>query len=397
MPDANIPVWSVSDLNTALKDLLENTFLPVRVIGEISGITIHRSGHVYLTLKDEHAQIKAVYFSGAQKCLDLGIENGMQVEASGKISFYSQRGECQLNLRDLQPVGTGTLQQRFEEMKKRLAEEGLFDQERKKTLPFIPRCIGVITSPEGAAIHDFIRVALDRFPELRIRVFPAPVQGKGAERHLAQGVEFFNRVKPVDVILLTRGGGSIEDLWPFNEEILARAIAASEKPVVSAVGHEIDISISDLVADLRAPTPTAAAEMILPDLYALKREIATGENRLRNAMAYAAERASSRLQTALSARALTRPVQLIMERTQTVDLLVRDMELALQQAFQNAEVRLEHRTDSLQKLNPESILNRGYSILLNHEGKAIREPADAPKDSLLTARLAQGSLKLRVE
>ena len=397
MPDANIPVWSVTDLNTALKDLLENTFLPVRVIGEISGITIHRSGHVYLTLKDEHAQIKAVYFSGAQKCIDAGIENGMQVEASGKISFYSQRGECQLSLRELLPVGTGTLQQRFEEMKKRLAEEGLFDQSRKKPIPFIPRCIGIITSPEGAAIHDFIRVALDRFPPLRIRVFPAAVQGKGAERYLAQGVEFFNKVKPVDVILLTRGGGSIEDLWPFNEEILARAIAASEKPVVSAVGHEIDISISDLVADLRAPTPTAAAEMILPDYAALMREIETGQNRLRNSMAYAAERASSRLQTALSARALTKPVQLIMERTQSVDLMVRDMELALQQAFQNAQVKLEHRTDSLQKLNPESILNRGYSILLKEDGKAVRSPEDAPKDSLLTARLAKGSMKVRVE
>lgn len=397
MPDANIPVWSVTDLNTALKDLLENTFLPVRVIGEISGITIHRSGHVYLTLKDEHAQIKAVYFSGAQKCIDAGIENGMQVEASGKISFYSQRGECQLSLKELLPVGTGTLQQRFEEMKKRLAEEGLFDQSRKKPIPFIPRCIGIITSPEGAAIHDFIRVALDRFPPLRIRVFPAAVQGKGAERYLAQGVEFFNRVKPVDVILLTRGGGSIEDLWPFNEEILARAIASSEKPVVSAVGHEIDISISDLVADLRAPTPTAAAEMLLPDYASLMREIETGRNRLRNSMAYAAERASSRLQAALSARALTKPVQLIMERTQTVDLMVRDMELALQQAFQNAQMKLEHRIDSLQKLNPESILNRGYSILLKEDGKAVRSPEEAPKDTLLTAKLANGSMKVRVE
>ncbi|MBQ7402639.1 MAG: exodeoxyribonuclease VII large subunit [Lentisphaeria bacterium] len=397
MPDANIPVWSVSDLNSAIRDLLENTFLPVRVMGEISGITIHRSGHVYLTLKDEHAQIKAVYFSGAQKCLDAGIENGMKVEAHGKISFYAQRGECQLSLRELLPVGTGTLQQRFEEMKKRLYEEGLFDQERKKPLPFIPRCIGIITSPEGAAIQDFIRVALDRFPPLRIRIFPAAVQGKGAERYLAQGVEFFNKVKPVDVILLTRGGGSIEDLWPFNEEILARAIAASEKPVVSAVGHEIDISISDLAADLRAPTPTAAAEMLLPDLSALKREIMTGENRLCNAIAYAAERASSRLQTALSARALTKPVQLIMERTQTVDLLVRDMELSLQQAFQNARTDLDHKIDSLKKLNPESILNRGYSILLRKDGKAVRSPKDAPKDTLLEAKLAKGSLKLRVE
>ena len=397
MPDANLPVWTVSDLNSALKDLLENSFLPVRVIGEISGITIHRSGHVYLTLKDESAQIRAVYFSGARKCLDAGIENGMQVEAYGKVSFYSQRGECQLNLMSLLPVGAGTLQQRFEAMKKRLAEEGLFDAERKKPLPFIPRCIGIITSPDGAAIHDFIRVALDRFPPLRIRVFPAPVQGKGAEKLLAQGVEFFNKVKPVDVILLTRGGGSIEDLWPFNEEVLARAIAASEKPVVSAVGHEIDISISDLVADLRAPTPTAAAEMMLPDFSALMRELDSGWTRLRNSVAFAVEKASSRLQTALSARALTKPVQLILERTQTVDLMVRDMELALRQSFQSAQVKLEHLEDSLGKLNPESVLNRGYAILLNRSGKAVLSPDDAPKDSRLSAKLARGSLTVRVE
>ena len=397
MPEANLPVWSVSDLNGALKDLLENTFLPVRVIGEISGITIHRSGHVYLTLKDEHAQIKAVYFSGAQKCIDAGIENGMQVEAYGKISFYTQRGECQLSLRSLLPIGAGTLQQRFEEMKQRLAAEGLFDSDKKKPLPFIPRCIGIITSPEGAAIHDFIRVALDRFPPLRIRVFPAPVQGKGAEKYLAQGVAFFNKVKPVDVILLTRGGGSIEDLWPFNEEVLARAIAASEKPVVSAVGHEIDTSISDLAADLRAPTPTAAAEMILPELSGLQREIDSCSTRLRNSMAYAAERATSRLQTALSARALTKPVQLILERTQTVDLKVRDMELALQQAFREAETDLAHKIDSLKNLNPEAILNRGYSILLTKTGKAVRSPKDAPAGTPLTAKLAEGTLNVRAE
>lgn len=397
MPVADPPVWTVSDLNGALKDLLENTFLPVRVVGEISGITIHRSGHVYLTLKDEKAQIRAVCFGGAQRCLDAGIENGMQVEVRGRISFYAQRGECQLNLQEILPVGTGTLQQRFEEMKKRLAEEGLFDTERKKPLPFIPRCIGIITSPEGAAIHDFIRVALDRFPPLRIRIFPAPVQGKGAEKYLAQGVEFFNKVKPVDVILLTRGGGSIEDLWPFNEEILARAIAASEKPVVSAVGHEIDISISDLVADLRAPTPTAAAEMLLPEYSGLVREIDSGWTRLRNAVSFAAERATSRLQAALSARALTKPVQLVLERTQTVDLLVRDMELALRQSFQSAQIKLDHTEDSLRKLNPEAVLNRGYAILLNPSGKAVLSPEDAPKDSRLSARLARGSLTVRVE
>ena len=390
----DIPVWSVSQLNGAIKDLLEGTFLPVRVSGEISGLTIHHSGHVYLTLKDEQAQIHAVFFYGAEKCRGFNLENGVLVEAYGTISFYSPRGECQLTLRELTPLGTGDLQKRFEEMKKRLAAEGLFDPERKKQLPFVPRCIGIITSPGGAAIKDFIKVALQRFPPLRFRVYPALVQGKGAENLLAQGVDFFNRYPCADVILLTRGGGSLEDLWPFNEEVLARAIAASALPVVSAVGHEIDTTICDLVADVRAPTPTAAAEALLPDYHALWDDTENFLLRLNNSAELAFQRAQADLDRLLSAKAMMRPAQMLQERMQTIDYMVKDMESALFQSAKDAENALYNLKNQLDFLNPTKILSRGYAVLLDHDGKAMTSPDQAPDGSEMTAILAEGKLRV---
>ena len=394
MMEAKIPVWTVTQLNEAIKDLLENTFLPVCLLGEISGLTIHRSGHVYLTLKDEHAQIRAVYFNGAAQCSELDLRNGTQVEAYGRIAFYAPRGECQLTLREIKLLGTGSLQQKFEEMKKRLAAEGLFDADRKKDLPFVPRCIGIITSPEGAAIKDFIKVALKRFPPLRFRVFPAPVQGKGAEQILAQGVRFFNRYHCADVILITRGGGSLEDLWPFNEEVLARAVAESDLPVVSAVGHEIDTTICDLVADRRAPTPTAAAEVLLPDFHALKEDAEALLLRLKNATELTWQRAQSRLERLCSAKAMMRPAQMLQERMQMIDYTVKDMENALFRAAQEQENRLLRLHDKLNALNPTKILNRGYAVLLDNQGKAVTLPLQVPAGSEVTAILAGGRIKL---
>ncbi len=394
MMEAKIPVWTVTQLNEAIKDLLENTFLPVCVLGEISGLTIHRSGHVYLTLKDEHAQIRAVYFNGASKCTELELHSGIQVEAYGRIAFYAPRGECQLTLREIKLLGTGSLQQKFEEMKKRLAAEGLFDSDRKKPLPFVPRCIGIITSPEGAAIKDFIKVALKRFPPLRFRVFPAPVQGKGAEQLLAQGVRFFNRYHCADVILITRGGGSLEDLWPFNEEVLARAVAESSLPVVSAVGHEIDTTICDLVADRRAPTPTAAAEVLLPDFQEMREDTELLLQRLRNAAELTWQRAQNRLDRLRSAKALMRPVQMLQERMQSIDYTVKDMENLLFRAAQEQEHRLLRLNDKLQTLNPVRILNRGYAVLLDNRGKAVTLPSQLPAGSEATAILAHGRVRM---
>ena len=386
--------WSVTELNEAVRDLLENTFLRVRVAGEISGLTIHRSGHVYLTLKDEHSQIRAVFFSGAEKCRALELKNGSMVEASGKIAFYTPRGECQLTLRDLKPIGTGTLQERFEAMKKRLAAEGLFDADRKKALPFVPRCIGIVTSPEGAAIRDFIKVALERFPPLRIRIYPAPVQGRGAEYHLAGGVEFFNHYRCADVILITRGGGSMEDLWCFNEEVLARSVAESRLPVVSAVGHEIDTTICDLVADVRAPTPTAAAEVLLPDYHALCDDVESAMRRLGNAAELTWQRSAAALDRLLSAKAMMRPAQMIQERMQTVDYRLKDLENALFRNAREQEMRIAHLQSKLEALSPVRILERGYSVLLDPAGKAVLSPGQIPEGTPVSAILAQGRASL---
>lgn len=394
MNEEKIPLWTISQLNGAVKELLENTFLPVRVTGEVSGLTIHRSGHVYLILKDEHAQIRAVFFNGSEKCREFELANGSLVEASGSIAFYSPRGECQLTLQNIKPLGTGELQIRFEEMKKRLAAEGLFDPERKKQLPFVPRCIGIITSPEGAAIKDFIKVALKRFPPLRFRVYPAPVQGKGAENILAQGVDFFNRYHCADVILITRGGGSLEDLWPFNEEILARAVAASALPVVSAVGHEIDTTICDLAADVRAPTPTAAAEALLPDYQALCDDTESFLLRLGNSAELAFQRAQADLDRLLSAKALMRPAQMLQERMQTIDYMIRDMEYAMTRSARDADTELTHLKEQLDALNPARILKRGYAVLLNEKGKAVTSPESAPDGTEMTAILAEGKLRV---
>ena len=285
-------------------------------------------------------------------------------------------------------------QEQFEAMKKRLAAEGLFDPARKKRLPFVPRCIGIITSPDGAAVKDFIKVALQRFPPLRIRIFPAPVQGKGAEMFLAQGVEFFNRYRCADVLLITRGGGSMEDLWCFNEEVLARAVAASRLPVVSAVGHEIDTTICDLAADLRVPTPTAAAEALLPDYHALCEDVESSVRRLSNSTELSWQRAKAALDRLLSAKAMMRPAQMLQERMQTIDYIVRDMENLLLRSARDNEVRLEHLNEKLKALSPARILERGYSVLLDPAGKAVVSPAQIPEGTELTAVLAQGRATL---
>ncbi|MDD2480102.1 MAG: exodeoxyribonuclease VII large subunit, partial [Victivallaceae bacterium] len=229
----NDKIWNVSEVNAVVRELLENSMMPFWLRGEIGTLSIQRSGNVYITLKDQRSQVRGVFFSGANvmKRLRLGI--GSEVEVFGQLTVYEVRGEYQFSVRSIRPVGFGDLQRRFEELKKRLSAEGLFDSDRKKTIPLLPRCVGVITSPDGAAIRDFLQIAQRRFPGLPVRIYPAPVQGADAAAKLVKGIEFFNRAGCADVLVLTRGGGSMEDLWPFNEEILVRAVAASAIPVIS--------------------------------------------------------------------------------------------------------------------------------------------------------------------
>jgi len=397
MPEPS-KVWSISELNGALRDLIEGSLMPFWVAGEVGNLTLHRSGHVYMTLKDASSQIRAVYFNGVSVCRKLQIREGLKVEAYGKVTCYMPRGEYQLNIKTLRPMGVGDLQQQFEEMKRKLAAEGLFDESRKKPLPFLPTRIGVVTSPEGAALQDFLKISLARFPMLTIRIYPSPVQGKGAELKIAEGVRYFNRRRNVDVIVVTRGGGSLEDLWPFNEEVVGRAIAESSIPVVSAVGHEVDFTIADFAADLRAPTPSGAAELIVPEKAAIDDLLSTQKGRLLAAISLYQERAGRQLEALLNSEPFRRPAFFVMEKSQQVDFMLKDMETLLKNAASEAEQHLNSTSEKLKAISPYAVLNRGYSMIFRPDGHTpLTDPADAPAGELLTARLAKGVLQVRSE
>ena len=391
-------IWSVSELNGAVRELIEGSMLPLWVGGEVGNLTLHRSGHAYMTLKDASSQIRAVYFSGASVCAKMKIQEGSKVEAFGRLTCYTPRGEYQLSIRSLRPLGVGYLQQQFEEMKRKLAAEGLFDESRKKPLPFLPTRIGVVTSPEGAALQDFLKISLARFPMLTIRIYPSPVQGKGAELQIAEGVRYFNRRRNVDVIVVTRGGGSLEDLWPFNEEVVGRAIAESRIPVVSGVGHEVDFTIADFAADLRAPTPSGAAELIVPEKAAIDDLLSTQKGRILAAISLYYERAKRNLDSLLHSEPLRKPAFFVMEKSQQVDFLVKDMAHILNIAAADSEQHLKASEEKLQTISPFAILNRGYSMIFGPDGRTpLTDPAQAPAGQLLTGRLAKGTLRLRSE
>ncbi|MDH5478360.1 MAG: exodeoxyribonuclease VII large subunit [Nitrospinota bacterium] len=274
-------VLTVTALNGIIKDILEGAFSGIWVEGEISNFKIYTSGHIYFTLKDADSQVRGVMWKGSRKYLRFTPKDGDKVVIRGRISVYNKRGEYQLVAEAMEPKGLGALQAAFEELKRKLAAEGLFDQERKKPLPAIAWSVGIVTSPKGAAVRDMIRTLNRRFPGLRIVLNPSPVQGDGAAAKIAKAIEELNEFGQVDVIIAGRGGGSLEDLWAFNEEVVARAIAASKIPIVSAVGHEVDFTIADFVADARASTPTAAAEIVAPEKAALQAQIAEHARKLR--------------------------------------------------------------------------------------------------------------------
>ena len=370
--------------------------MPFWMGGEAGSVTLHRSGHAYLQIKDDKSQIRACYFGGAAECRRLGIDNGSLVEVWGNLSVYEVRGEYQFNIKKIRLAGIGALQQRFEELKRKLDAEGLFDNSRKKTIPLLPRSIGVVSSPTGAAIRDFLQIINRRFPDADVKIFPALVQGAQAARQVANGVEFFNRTKTVDVIVVTRGGGSMEDLWPFNEEILARSIAASEIPVISAVGHEIDFTICDFVADLRVPTPSAAAELVIGR---------------RDEFISRLERAGKDLQTAVNLRISTlrsilerlsgspvfhEPRRVVDIKRQYLDELEMRFTHAVKNFHSNAGHRLEKALHSLNTLNPRSQLERGYVMAFDADGKVVTS-SKVPPGTGLELHFSDGKLKVEAK
>ncbi len=391
-------IYSVSELTAELKALLEHTFTGVWVEGEISNFKHHTSGHMYFTLKDERGQLRAVMFRGSNRGLQFRPEDGLAVVVFGNVTIYEPRGEYQVYVESMEPKGLGALQLAFEQLKTRLEAEGLFDPGRKRPIPLLPKKIGLVTSPSGAAIRDILQIIHRRFANVQVLIFPVRVQGEEAAAEIVEGVEFLNKRGDLDVLIVARGGGSIEDLWAFNEEVVARAIYASQTPVISAVGHETDFTIADFVADVRAPTPSAAAELVISRKAELSQRVDDLFSRLVSHMRYRAERSGERL------RSLERHLRLLspLERVKGQRERLRDGALALQSSMSHrlALWRGELRTAAarLDSLSPLAILARGYSVCRRLPDLSIlTRAASVAEGERVEVLLHQGGLICRVE
>jgi exodeoxyribonuclease VII large subunit len=434
-------VFSVSELNAAIRGLLERDFADVWVTGEISGVRLASSGHYYFTLKERDAQLRCVCFRQTARYLKFKPQDGVAVIARGRVDVYEVRGEYQLLVEVLEPQGRGALQFAFEQLKKKLAEEGLFDAGRKRPIPAFPRRIGIVTSPAGAAIRDLLNILERRFPGLHIRLFPAQVQGEGSVEEVCRGIEHFSASGWADVVIVGRGGGSLEDLWTFNEEAVARAIAGCAVPVISAVGHETDVTIADFVADLRAPTPSAAAELVVGTRQHVVERIEGAEAKLRQILRYRLADGERKLHqrgieraTSLLSRRIGRSLQRVDEldhglrletrsflgrargRWEDLNARLRALDLRLRFAgtrrrletadraavetmrarFARARGRYEPLAAELLQLSPLRVLERGYAIVQDEQGRILKDTAGAPPGSEIGVRLARGRLKAQV-
>jgi exodeoxyribonuclease VII large subunit len=355
-------VYSVSAVTKVIKENLEREFPALWVEGEISNYSRHSSGHSYFTLKDDTAQISVVLFRSFNHQVPFELADGQQVLIFGHISVYEKRGSYQLYAEVIEPRGLGALQLAFEQLKQKLHKEGLFDESHKKPIPVLPRCIGIVTSPTGAAIRDMLQILNRRFSNLRIILNPVKVQGDGAAREIAQAIEELNAYGACDVIIVGRGGGSLEDLWAFNEEVVARAIYASKTPIVSAVGHEVDYTISDFVADLRAPTPSAAAELVVTRKEDWQEKIANLEEDLLRTLQRSVGEARMHFEQLESSYAFRQPKELLAQYSQRVDEFTRSLTQALKGVVQEGKHRFTVLMGKLDALSPLAILARGYSL-----------------------------------
>ena len=435
-------VWIVRDLVSAVRTRLEHEYSDVWVEGEISNFRAHDSGHLYFTLKDENAQLKAVMFRSQARLLRFRPENGMHVVLRGRVTVFEGRGELQLSAEYLEPKGAGALQVAFEQLKAKLEAEGLFDSARKKPIPPLPRCIGVVTSPQAAALRDVLNILRRRHHTANVLIYPAQVQGETAPAEVSSGIRYFNRAKSVEVIIIARGGGSAEDLAAFNDEALARIIAASNIPIVSAVGHETDFTITDFVADLRAPTPSAAAELVIRSRQEIEEQAEALRLRLARAMRYRLLMAKQTLTEAAQHGAFARMMDGINQRQQRLDDLRFRLETAERKLIERNRRRWEHisaavrhydarrvlagmRRDLVSKasvmvsamntvllrrrsqieqleqqlktLSPTAILERGYALIFDSQGKLLKDSGQVEAGQEISARLARGSLTARVQ
>ncbi len=434
-------IWRVADLVGAVRTTVERSYTDVWVEGEISNFRSSEAGHLYFALKDGDALLRVVMFRMQARLLRFRPDNGMQIIARGRVTIYDQRGELQLSAEFLEPLGAGALQLAFEQLKAKLAQEGLFDKESKKALPALPRRIGIVTSPRGAALHDMLNVLARRHENVGILIYPAQVQGETAASEVAAGVKYFNRAKNVDVIIVARGGGSIEDLAAFNDEALARTIAASALPVISAIGHETDFTIADFVADLRAPTPSAAAELVIESKHQLGEHLFHLQQRLARAARYRLLLAKGQLNELAQHGAFVRIQDLISRRAQRLDELAYRLASAYQRQLRESHRRLDiasarvlyfdfrrslamtrsqleagcdavaramrgrisaHHSRvnqlfaKLDALSPVKILDRGYALVFDSHGALVKDASQVSPGDRISARVAKGTIGAQV-
>lgn len=395
-PDA----LTVTQLNDYIKRLIDGNapLSSVYVKGEISNFKNHYgTGHYYFTLKDEGSQLKAVMFKSAAAKMKFMPENGMKITAHGRISSFVRDGAYQLYCDSMEPDGVGALYIAFEQLKNRLASEGLFDPSKKKPLPKIPMRVGIITSATGAAIRDMINVCGRRFPAATLILYPSLVQGPGAPAELISGMQYFNQTSSVDVIIIGRGGGSIEDLWAFNDEGLARAVAQSRIPVISAVGHETDFTICDFAADCRAPTPSAAAELAVPDTMELKRKIQNIITREAGVIMSMIGMRRERLNTLSSSRAISNPMNHIDDKRMLIGMLADRMTRSTENTVRLKATLLARDAGRLEALNPLSIISRGYSAVYKEDGHLVRSVCDIELGDRVEFKTTDGSAVCTVE
>lgn len=419
--DPKTAVFSVGQINEYIKYLIEDSPVldSVYIVGEISNLTAyHTSGHMYFSLKDETGVLRAVMFKSSAQRLKFRPENGMRVIVHGRITVYAPSGQYQISCDSMEPDGFGALAAAFEQRKNKLSAEGLFDESRKKPIPTFPAAVGVITSPTGAAVRDIINILTRRAPNTKMVLFPTLVQGDGAPKQLCSGIRYFNKYRTVDVIIIGRGGGSLEELWAFNDEALARTIADSEIPVISAVGHEKDFTICDFVADLRAPTPSAAAELAVPDSKELSKKLRLYRDALDTHIRTKLKTGHLTLDALAQKRVLQSPDSFLQNRRMDIDTLTARLSLSAERAIRDGHARLDptaaalHRAmdaktaaadaalraaaAKLDALNPLSVLTRGYAAVFDDAGQTVRSTQDIAAGDTLQLRLSDGQITAEV-
>ncbi len=398
-------IYTVSELTKDIKEIVETSFPSVWVEGEISNLRQPLSGHKYFTLKDEKAQLNCAFFKYVNKSIKFQVEDGLKIVAFGRIGVYEKTGQYQLYVEKIEPKGLGALQLRFEQLKNRLKKEGLFEDSHKVSIPTLPTRIGVVTSPAGAAVRDILNVLSRRFTNVTVILNPVSVQGNEAPAQIAGAIEEFNnleslsegKIKDIDVMIVTRGGGSLEDLWAFNEEIVARAIYNSKIPVISAVGHEIDWTISDFVADLRSPTPSAAAEMVIAQKEQLTEQIRTNLSRLNSSMLAKLELLKAQVKNLADSYCFKKPQNLIEQCQQKIDDFLKDLSVSMEHKINSSEQHFRRLTGKMEALSPLAILNRGYSITRKYPDKGIlKDIKTLKRNELVYTRLSRGSFISKV-